>query len=41
MNQEWKGNANKLGNDADEGRKESKNKVKFPCKLCNGDHLTT
>lgn len=39
-NQEGKGNANKLDNDAGEGRKESKKKVKFPCKLCNGDHLT-
>ena len=39
-NQEGKGNANKLGNGAGEGRKESKKKVKFPCKLCNGDHLT-
>ena len=39
-NQEGKGNANKPGNGAGEGRRESKKKVKFPCKLCNGDHLT-
>lgn len=39
-NQDGKGNANKSDNGAGEGGKEPKKKVKFPCKLCSGDHLT-
>ena len=35
-----KANINKFGNNAGGGRNESKKKVKFPCKLCSGDHLT-
>lgn len=35
-----KGNANKPDNYARGVTNESKKKVKFPCKLCNGDHLT-
>jgi len=31
---------NRFSNDTREGKKESKKKVKFPCKLCSGDHLT-
>ena len=27
------------GSDVREGRKESNKNVKFPCRLCNGDHL--
>ena len=34
-----KGNANKTNERVGEGQKEKK-KVKFPCKLCAGDHLT-
>ena len=34
-----KGNANKSNEHVGEGPKD-KNKVKFPCKLCAGDHLT-
>ena len=34
-----KGNANKTNEHVGEGPKEKK-KVKFPCKLCTGDHLT-
>ena len=32
-------NKPKPANNADGGKKEKK-KVKFPCKLCQGDHLT-
>lgn len=39
-NQDRKGNTNKPGKYVGGGRKESKKKVKFPCKLCNADHLT-
>lgn len=39
-NQDGKGNANKPHNEAGGAKKESKKKVNFPCKLCNGDHLT-
>lgn len=39
-NQDGKGNANRPHIDVGESKKESKKKVKFPCKLCNGDHLT-
>jgi hypothetical protein len=35
-----KTDANKPGNDAGGGGNESRKKVKFPCKLCSGDHLT-
>lgn len=35
-----KGNTNKPSEETGESEKESKNKVKFPCKLCDGDHLT-
>lgn len=35
-----RGNANKPNDDTSEGKKESKDKLKFPCKLCSGDHLT-
>lgn len=38
-NQDGKSNVNKPKNNAGEGGKESKKKVKFPCKLCSGDHL--
>ena len=34
-----KGNTNKTNEHVGEGQKD-KNKVKFPCKLCAGDHLT-
>ena len=34
-----KGDANKSNEHVGEGEKD-KNKVKFPCKLCTGDHLT-
>jgi len=34
-----KGNVNKPSDYTSEG-KESKNKVKFPCKLCSGDNIT-
>ena len=33
-------NTNKSGNNVGGGGNESRKKVKFPCKLCNGDHLT-
>lgn len=39
-NQDEKGNVNKPDNNVGEGGKESKKKVKFPCKLSSGDHLT-
>ena len=39
-NQDGKADTNKSGNNAGGGRNESKKKVKFPCKLCSGDHLT-
>lgn len=39
-NQDGKPDANKSGNNAGGGINESKKKVKFPCKLCSGDHLT-
>ena len=38
--QDGKNDANNPGNNAGGGRNESKKKVKFPCKLCSGDHLT-
>ena len=37
--QDAKTDANKSSNNAGGGRNESKTKVKFPCKLCSGDHL--
>lgn len=39
-NQDGKPGANKYGNNSGGGRNESRKKVKFPCKLCSGDHLT-
>ena len=39
-NQDGKPDGNKSGNNVGGGRNESKKKVKFPCKLCSGDHLT-
>lgn len=35
-----KGNVNKPNEYTSEGKKEFRNKVKFPCKLCSHDHLT-
>ena len=35
-----KDNVNKPNNNVGEGKRESKKKVKFPCKLCTRDHLT-
>jgi len=37
---EGKRNVNNPNNDIEEGKKDSKKKVKFPWKLCNGDHIT-
>jgi len=34
------GGNNKKSNKNDEGAKDEKRKVKFPCKLCNDDHLS-
>jgi len=35
-----KGNVNKHSEETSAGKKESKNKFKFPCKLLSGDNLT-
>lgn len=39
-NLDGKGNVKNPSNGAGEGGNESKKKVKFPYKLCSGDHLT-
>lgn len=38
--QDGKTNANKPGNNVAGGGNDSREKFKFPCKLCSGDHLT-